>query len=89
MLTPESFTIHVEFVAVCMDFNITWRFDGNQITDDSNHNIVNSDLTNSRYRTSMKIRQSSERDAGTYTVTVTTTTGSDSANIIVKISKLI
>ena len=82
VLAPESFTVCVEFVAICMDFNITWVFDGNQII---NGSIVNSDLGVSRYKTCVEVAQSSERDAGTYTVTVTASTGSDSADIIVKI----
>ena len=82
---PDSFTISVEFVGVCMDVNITWLLNGNLITDDSNHVIINSDLSNSRYRTSVKIIHSSERDFGNYTVTIKAATGSDSANIIVKI----
>ena len=69
-----------------MNYNITWEFNGDQIIDDSNHMIVHSDLSNSRYKISVKILQSSERDAGTYTVTVSSATGNDSANITVKIS---
>ena len=85
VLAPESFTISVEFVAICMHFNITWEFNGNLISNDSNHVTVNSDLSNSRHKTSIKILQSSKRDAGTYTVTVTSVTGNDSVNIAVKI----
>ena len=85
VLAPESFSVCVEFIAICMDFNITWEFDGNQIINDSNHVIVNSDLGVSRYKTCIEVAQSSERDAGTYTVTVTAATGSDSADIIIKI----
>ena len=85
VVAPESFTVCVEFVAICMDFNITWEFDGNQIINDSNHVIVNSDLGVSRYKTCIEVLQSSERDAGTYTVTVAAATGSDSADIIIKI----
>lgn len=86
VLAPEAFTVSIEFVAVCMEFNITWELDGKQINDDSNHKIVNTDLGKSRYRTSIKILQSSEKDNGTYTVTVASFTGSDSVNISVKIS---
>lgn len=86
VLAPDSFTISVEFIAICMNFNITWKFNGNQITSDSDHIIVDYDLSNSRYKTSVKILQSSERDGGTYTVTVSSATGNDSANITVKIS---
>ena len=89
VLAPESFTICVEFVAICMDFNVTWEFDGNQIINDSNHVIINSDLSTSRYETCVEVIQSSERDGGTYTVTVTAASGSDSADIIVKISKFL
>ena len=85
VIAPDSFTISVEFVGVCMDFNITWLLNGNLITDDFNHEIVISDLSKSRYRTSVKIMQSSERDFGNYTVTIMAATGSDSANINVKI----
>lgn len=86
VLAPDSFTISVEFIAICMNFNITWELNGNQITSDSDHIIVDYDLSNSRYKTSVKILQSSERDGGTYTVTVSSATGNDSANITVKIS---
>ena len=90
VLAPESFTISIEFVVICMDFNITWKFNGIEITDDSNHVIVNSDLSNSRYKTSLKIIQSSGSDSGIYTVAITATSGSDSATIKVKvISKLL
>ena len=90
VLAPEGFTISVEFVIICVDFNVTWKFNGNQIVNDTNHVIVNTDLSNSRYKTSVKIVRSSTRDSGIYTVTVTTATGSDSANITVKIiSKII
>ena len=85
VIAPKSFTISVEFVAICMDFNVTWEFNGSQISDFSNHTIVNSNLSNSRYKTSVKILRSSERDAGTYTVTVTSVTGNDSVDIAVKI----
>ena len=86
MLAPNSFTISVEFIAICMNFNITWEFNGNRVTNDSNHMIIDYDLSNSRYKTSVKILQSSERDEGTYTVTVSSVTGNDSMNITVKIS---
>ena len=89
VLASESFTVCVEFVAICMDFNVTWEFDGNQIINDSNHVIINSDLSTSRYKTCVEVIQSSERDGGTYTVTVTAASGSDSADIIVKISKFL
>ena len=90
VLAPKSFTISVEFIAVCMEFNVTWVFNGNQIIDDSNKMIVNSDLSNSRYKTSVKITKSSERDSGVYTVMVTSVAGKDSVNITVKVlSKLL
>ena len=90
VLAPESFTISVEFVAICMDFNITWEFKGKQIVNDRNVKIVNNSLGNSRHKTSLTIVQSSEKDSGTYTVTVTSATGSDSVKITVKIiSKLL
>ena len=90
VLAPESFTISVEFVIICMDFNVTWQFNGRSIINGSNHVIVNNDLSSSRYRTSVKIIQSSLQDSGTYTMTVTTAVGNDSANITVEvISKFI
>ena len=90
MLPPEAFTLSVEFVAVCMKFSVTWKFNGNKISNDSNHVIIISELSKSRHKTSIRIIQSSKSDAGTYTVTVTSTTGSDSMEIIVKtISKLL
>ena len=85
VLTSETFTISVEFVAICMDFSVTWQFNGIQIINDSNHVIVNSDLSNSRYRTSVKIIQSSMQDSGNYNVTITTATGYDNANITVEV----
>ena len=85
VLAPESFTVCVEFVAICMDFKIAWAFYGKQIINNSNHVIVNSDLGVSRYKTCIEFAQSSERRAGTYTVTVAAATGSDSADIIIKI----
>jgi len=85
VLAPENFTMCVEFVAICMDFNVTVQFNGNQITNDSNHVIVISDISYSRYKVCIKIMQSSERDSGTYTVTVTSATGSDSVNITANI----
>ena len=89
VLAPESFTISIQFVAICMDFNITWEFGGNQIIADSNHDIVNRNLGNSWYKSSVTINKSSERDSGIYTATVTSNTGSDSVRITVKIiSKL-
>ena len=89
VLPPEAFTLSVEFVAVCMKFSVTWKFNGNKISNDSNHVIIISELSKSRHKTSVRIIQSSKSDAGTYTVTVTSTTGSDSMEIIVKtISKL-
>ena len=89
VVAPEAFTICVEFVAICMDFKITWEHDGREILSDSNHVIVNSDLGNFRYKACIRIIQSSESDSGTYTVRIGAATGSDSAVIIVKtISKL-
>ena len=85
MLAPESFTISVEFIAVCMKFNVTWTFNGSKIIDDSNQMVANSDLSNSHYKTSVKIERSSERNSGVYTVTVTSVAGSDSVNITVKV----
>ena len=82
---PESFSVCVEFVVICMDFIVAWEFNGSPITGDSNHAIVTSYLNNSRYATCIKITQSSEADAGTYTVTVTTASGADSANISIKV----
>ena len=88
--SPEAFTLSIEFVVICVDFNVTWKFNGNKISNDSNHVIVVNNLGNSRYKASIRIIQSSERDAGTYTVTVTASTGSDSMEITVKIiSKLL
>jgi len=85
VLAPEAFTMSVEFVAICMDFDVTWQLNGNQITNDSNYMIITSELSSSRYKTSLLIVHSSENDAGTYTVKIISNTGSDSANITVKI----
>ena len=82
---PESFTVCVEFVVICMDFVAAWEFGGSLITGDSNHAIVTLALGNSRYATCIKITQSSEADAGTYTVTVTTASGADSADISIEV----
>ena len=88
VLSPETFTLSAEFVAICTEFDVTWEFNGSKISNDSNHVIIISELSKSRYKTSIRIIQSSESDAGTYTVTVTSTAGSDSMEITVKISKL-
>ena len=90
MLAPESFTLCVEFVAICVDFNVTWEFGGNQIVNDLNTKIVISNPGNSRYRTCLTIIQSSETNSGNYTMKVTSATGSVSANITATIiSKLL
>lgn len=90
MLAPESFTISIQFVAICMEFNITWKFGGNLITEDSNHIIVNKTLGNSWYKSSVTVKHSSESDSGTYTARVASTTGSDSITIkVTVISKLL
>ena len=68
-----------------MDFNVTWEFKGNQLVDGLNVKIVNTSLGKSQYKASLTILQSSEEDSGTYTLTVTSATGSDSVKIIVKI----
>ena len=88
VLSPETFTLSAEFVAICTEFDVTWEFNGSKISNDSNHVIIISELSKSRYKTSIRIIRSSESDAGTYTVTVTSTAGSDSMEITVKISKL-
>ena len=90
VLAPESFTIFVEFVAICMDTSITWELNGNQIVDGVNVKISNDNLGNSWYKTSLTVLKSSESDSGTYTVTITSATGSDSVAITVQIiSKLL
>lgn len=86
MIAPEGFTISVEFVAICMDYVITWQLNGKQIINDSNHQNVISGVNNSRYKASLRIIKSSERDAGEYKITVASATGNDSAKIIAKIS---
>ena len=86
VLAPESFNLSVEFVAICMEFNVTWKLNGSLVNNDSDHTIVNSHLGNGRYITSIRISQSSYRDAGIYAVTVTSATGNDNVNITVKIS---
>ena len=90
VLAPESFTISVEFVAICVDFSITWEFKGKKIVDGINVKITNNNLGNSWYKTSLTVMESSENDAGTYTVTVISATGRDSVRITVQIiSKLL
>ena len=86
VLASESFTLSVEFVAICMDFNITWKHNGSLVNNDSDHMIVTSDLGNARYKTSIRVLQSAYRDAGVYTVAVTSASDNDSVNITVKIS---
>ena len=86
VLAPESFNLSVEFVAICMEFNVTWKLNGSLVNNDSDHTIVNSHLGNGHYITSIRISQSSYRDAGIYAVTVTSATGNDNVNITVKIS---
>ena len=85
---PECFTLSVEFISCCDDFNITWQFNGRSINN-AKYVINNTVVKNCHYKTSLKIAQSCENDTGTYTVTVTSGAGSDSANISVEvISKL-
>ena len=84
---PEGFTLSVEFISCCKDFNVTWQFNGKSV--DSNHVINTTGVKNCHYKTSLKLEHSCESDTGTYTVTVTSGAGSDSVNISVKvISKL-
>ena len=87
---PECFTVSVDFISACNDLTITWQFNGNRLTDnDDNYMIIFNDIKESYYGTSLKVKQSSENNAGIYTVTVTSTTGNDTVNISVEIiSKL-
>ena len=87
---PESFTSAVEFISACDNFSVTWQFNGNYITNDDNYMINITNIRQSHYKASLQNKQSSEDDAGTYTVTVTSTAGSDRVNISVEIiSKLL
>ena len=84
---PEGFTLSVEFISCCKDFNVTWQFNGKSV--DTNHVINTTVVKNCHYNTSLKLEHSCESDTGTYTLTVTSGAGSDSVNISVKvISKL-
>ena len=85
---PECFTVSVELISCCDDFNITWQFNG-QTIDGTKYMINNTVVKNCHYKTSLKVAQSCESDTGIYTVTITSGAGSDSVNISVEvISKL-
>ena len=82
---PECFTLSVEFISVCDNFTIMWLFSGKDITNDVKYEITSSVIKQYHYKTSIKVKQSSESDTGIYTVKIKSTTGSDSVNITVKI----
>lgn len=83
---PECFTLSVEFISACDNITVTWQFNGINITSNDDNHVINiNDIKHSHYKTSLQVKQSSENDAGTYTVTVTSTSGSDRINIFVRI----
>ena len=82
---PESFTLSVEFIAICINYTISWKFDGKQITNDSNHLITSNSVSSSHYMTSLTIMESSESKSGIYSVMVSSLHGSDRVNISVEI----
>lgn len=81
---PESFNVSVEFISFCNNFNVTWQFKGNHITNNDKYVITVGVTKHSHYKTTLNITQSSGNDAGIYTVTITSTTGSASVNISVE-----
>ena len=87
---PECFTLSVEFISACDNISVTWQFNGKHITNNVDNYMINfNNIKKSQYKASLQVKQSSENYAGTYTVIVTSTTGSDSVNISVRIiSKL-
>ena len=88
---PECFTLSVEFISACDNITVTWQFNGKDINNNDDNYMININIIKqSHYKASLQVKQSSENDAGTYTVTVTSTTGSDRVNISVRIiSKLL
>ena len=88
---PECFTLSVEFMSACDNITVAWQFNEKYITNNDDNYMINiNNIKRSHYKTSLQIKQSSENDAGNYTVTVTSTTGSDRVNISVRIiSKLL
>ena len=82
---PESFILAVEFISACDNISVAWHFNGKYITNDDNYKSAITNIKQSHYKTSLQNKQSSEDDAGTYTVTITSTAGSDRVNISVEI----
>ena len=82
---PESFTLSVEFMAICINYTISWKFDGRKITNDTNHLITSNSVNSSRYMTSLTVMESSESKSGIYSMMVSSLLGSDSVNISVEI----
>ena len=75
----------VEFIAVCVNYDITWKFDGKLINNDTNYLITKKSVSSSRYMTSLTIKESSEGVSGVYSLMVSSVHGSDSVNISVEI----
>jgi len=82
---PESFTLSVEFIAICISYTVSWKFNGQQTTNDSDHLITSNSVSSSRHMTSLTIMESSGSKSGVYSVIVSTVHGRDSVNISVEI----
>ena len=82
---PERFTLSVEFIAICIKYTVSWKFDGHKITNDSNYLITSDSVSSSRYTTSLTIMEGSESKSGIYSVMISSVHGSDIANISVEV----
>jgi len=81
----KRFTLSVKFIAICISYTVSWKFNGQQITNDSDHLITSNSVSSSRHMTSLTIMESSESKSGVYSVMVSSVHGNDSVNISVEI----
>ena len=82
---PENFTLSVEFVAICINYTVSWKFDGHKIVNDTNHLITSNSVSSSHYTTSLTIMEGSESNSGIYSAMVSSVHGSDIVNISVEV----
>ena len=75
----------MEFIAACDNY-VIWKFDEQNITNDTNYIITISRIKQFHYIALLEVKQSSKDDAGIYTVTITSTTGNYNVNILVSIT---
>jgi len=82
---PESFTLKVEVIAICINYSVSWQSNGKQVTNDTNHLITTTSVGSSRYIVSLTVMESSESNSGIYSVMVASRHGNDSVNISVEV----